>query len=575
MRRPRLRPSSTSPRSFLTACRLPLTCLRLPACLGFFLGCLGAWTVVANRALEESALPSRPARARLEVQAAPGLLPTPVTGRLLVILGPTNAAEPRHSLTATGLSSPPRLGRDVGPFDGRRAVVLDAESALFPQRDLSEVPAGIYRAQAVLMTNRDVWLHDAPGNLYSTPQLIRFDPARRQRHVLTLDQRIPEETLPPETNQLKFLKLRSEKLSAFWGRPMFLRAGIILPKGWENEPSRRYPLVIQIGGFGTRFNHVVDMMRAGSSFERTWNADDTPRFILLQLDGAGPLGDPYQVNSDNQGPYGDAVVQELLPYVEAAYRGLGQPHARFLTGGSTGGWVSLALQVFYPTVFGGCWSGFPDPTDFRALQLVNLYQETNAFVNTAGFERPCAREINGDTQFTMRHETQLENVLGLGDSYVFSGQQWGSWNATYSPRLPKGIPASIWDPLTGRIDSTVAADWKRYDLRLLLEQHWPLLGPQLKGKIHIWMGDADTYFLDTATRYFDEFLRGVQPPAEARIEFGPRQPHGWMPYKWRELLDQMQSAVDGNAPKSAASNYDYLRTRFMHGIACPHCRSGR
>ncbi len=544
-------------------------------------GWLAAWLVFfgslahANRALEPASEPSRPARARIEVRATPGLIESPAAGRLLVILAPSHSQEPRAELTTTGLRSPPRLGRDVTHFTGARPVVLDSDCALFPQRTLAEVPAGLYRAQAVLMTNRDLWLTDAPGNLVSTPKLIRFDPARRETHSLTLDRCLPSETLPPDTEHLRFLKLRSEKLSNFWGRPLFLRAGIILPQGWDSEPARRYPLIIQIGGFGTRFDTVSHLMREGGAFRNTWLADDTPRFVLLQLDGAGPLGDPYQVNSDNHGPYGDAIVQELLPYVEAAYRCVGQSHARLLTGGSTGGWVSVALQVFYPDVFGGCWSGFPDPVDFRALQLVNLYGDTNAFVNAAGFERPCAREIDGDTQFTMRHETQLENVLGLGDSYVFSGGQWGSWNATYSPRRLEGAPYPIWDPRTGAIDPEVAVEWKRYDLRHLLEQHWPLLAPQLRGKIRIWMGDADTYFLDTATRHLDEFLRTAQPPAEARIEFGPRQPHGWQPRPWSELLQEMQAAVDGNAPSSTTSTYDYWRTRFLHGIACPHCRSGR
>jgi len=386
---------------------------------------------------------------------------------------------------------------------------------------------------------------------------------------------LPDDVPPPDTEQVRFLKLRSERLSQFWGRPMYLRAGIVLPRGWAEEPSRRYPLLIHIGGFGTRYDHVLEWMQPNASFRRQWNADDAPRFILLQLDGAGPLGDPYQVNSDNHGPYGDALTEELLPYVEAAYRCVGQPHARVLMGGSTGGWVSLALQVFYPGMFGGCWSGFPDPPDFRALQLVNLYRDTNAFVNAAGFERPCAREINGDTQFTMRHETQLENVLGRGNQFVHSGGQWGAWNATFSPRGPDGQPRAIWDPRTGAIDATVAEAWKRYDLRLRLAQDWPRVGPLLRGKIRIWMGDADTYFLDSATRLFDDFLQAADPPADARIEFAPRQPHGWMPRSWTELLREMQSAVNAQAPHSSASYEEAFRHRFGSVLGCPHCRVTR
>ena len=300
-----------------------------------------------------------------------------------------------------------------------------------------------------------------------------------------------------------------------------------------------------------------------------------PRAVLLQLDGAGPLGDPYQVDSANHGPYGEALMEELIPYVEAAYRCIGRPHARFTTGGSTGGWVSLALQVFYPDQFGGCWSGYPDPTDFRAVQLVDLYSDANAFVNASGFERPCARTSSGDTEFSMRHETQEENVRGLGDSYTMSGGQWGSWNATYSPRGADGRPKPVWDARTGVIDRSVAEHWKKYDLRRVLERDWAKVGPQLRGKLHVWVGDADDYFLDGGVRRLDEFLKRADPAADARIEFAPQKRHGWQPRTFTETLREMQAAMEANAPKSASANTDYLRARFAHAADCPHCKGGR
>lgn len=533
---------------------------------------LPAW---ANPAVEFPARSTVPARVRFEVQAAKDTLAGPADGRLLVILGGAAEPEPRLSLGGAAPGADTVLGTDVRGFVAGKTAVLDHGSALFPQASLGEVPAGDYWVQAVLRRNPDLLLTDAPGNLFSTPMKVRVDPARRATVRLTLDQKVPDESLPAETEQVKFLKLRSESLSRFWGRPMFLRAGVILPRDWAAEPTRRYPLVIRIGGFGTRFTWVADAMEDATGFRQPWLAGDTPRFVLLQLDGAGPLGDPYQIDSANHGPWGTALVEELLPYVEAAYRCVGQPHARFTTGGSTGGWVALALQVLYPDVFGGCWSGYPDPVDFRALQLVNLYDDENAFVNLAGFERPCARTLEGDTEFTMRHETQLENVLGKGDSYAFSGGQWGSWNAAFSPRSADGRPTLIWHPRTGAIDDEVAGHWRHFDLRALLKDNWPVLAPKLRGKIHLWMGDADDYFLDGAARLLDDFLRSAEPPAEARLEFGPRQRHGWEPRSWTELLREMQAAVEANAPKSAAANLDYLRARFGHAVSCPHCKGGR
>ena len=188
------------------------------------------------------------------------------------------------------------------------------------------------------------------------------------------------------------------------------------------------------------------MMNPDTSFHRAWMDADNPQMIFVHLDGAGPLGDPYQIDSANHGPYGAAVTRELIPYVEEHFRGIGEGHARFLDGGSTGGWVALALQVFYPDYFNGAWSFCPDSVDFRSFQLVNIYDDDNAYINQHGFERPGARDVSGDVRYTMRHECQVENVLGRGDSWVLSGGQWGAWNATYGARGPDGRPVPLWDP---------------------------------------------------------------------------------------------------------------------------------
>lgn len=529
----------------------------------------------ANPALERAPSGTKESRLRFEVKVdRSGSLP-PLDGRLFVVLGSPSGAEPRLGLGATGLKGAAVVARDVAGWKGAEAVALDDRNALSPLRELSELPPGDYRIQAVLATNRDLLLPNAPGNWFSTPIAMHLDPQRRSVVSLTLNQRVPEEALPENTDLTRFVKFRSEVLSRFWGRPMFLRAGIVLPAGFDSEPTRRYPLVVEIGGYGTRYHVVQERLSASSPFRSQWTAADTKRFVLLQLDGAGPLGDPYQVDSANHGPYGTALVEELIPYVESIYRCLGQPHARFTTGGSTGGWVSMALQVFYPDYFGGCWSGYPDPLDFKAFQLVNLYDDPNAFVNGEGFERPSARALNGDTLFTMRHEMQVENVLGRGDSFTRSGAQWGAWNATFSPRAPDGSPMPIWDPRTGALNSAVAQHWKKYDLRQVMADHWEELGPKLRGKLHVWVGDADDYFLDGAVRRMDAFLRLAQPSAEARIEFGSQQRHGWRPRSYPEMLAEMQSAVETHAPKSAQAGMDYLRARFGHAANCPLCKGGR
>jgi len=494
---------------------------------------------------------------QFEVGIAPGLTKTTHSGRLLVVLGRGTGHEknwePRFTIGDTGLETSPVLGHDVSGFVVGTLRVLDESAAIFPIASLASLPSGDYMVQAVLADNPDLRGPNAPGNLYSAPRKIHLDPKAGGTVALMLTQQTPAEQLPPDTDYLRFVKLKSELLSRFYGRTIYLRAGIILPRDYAKETDRRYPLRVHIGGYGSRYSPVYGMMSNGSGFRKAWTADDAPRMLLLHLDGAGPLGDPYQVNSANHGPFGDAITQELIPYVEQKFRGIGKPTARVLDGGSTGGWVSLALQVFYPDFFNGTWSISPDPVDFRAYELVDIHKDTNAYTNRYDFERSSMREIGGETVFTMRHECQIENVLGAGDSYTLSGGQWGAWNATFSPRGADGRPVPLWNPKTGVIDKAVAEQWKRYDLRLYLETNWRALAPKLRGKIHIWVGDADNYYLNNAVHLLDSFLGKADPPYEGSIKYGALQGHTWIDLNERQMLDQMQAAVSGTTKSGGAS----------------------
>jgi hypothetical protein len=481
---------------------------------------------------------------RFEINVAPGFLAKPQNGRLFVVMSRNATGEPRTSIGDTGMDAPPVLARDVSSFAAGATAVIDEKAIAFPIEDLAHLPAGDYRVQAVFDSNIDLASVNAPGNLYSKVKRVHLDPARGETIKIDLTEQLPPDELPADTDYVKYVKLQSDLLTKFHGRPIHLRAGIILPRDFDKDPARRYPLRVQIGGYGTRYTIVQRMMATGSGFRRTWLADDTPRMVLLQLDGDGPFGDCYQVNSDNNGPYGDAVTQELIPYIEKQFRCLGEPSARVLTGGSTGGWVSLALQIFYPDFFNGTWSGYPDGVDFRAFQLVNIYQNDNAYVNRWGFERPSARALNGDVKFTIRHECQMENVLGAGDSWTMSGQQWGAWNAVYGPRGADGRPVPLWDAKTGKINHSVVEHWKKYDLRMTLQQNWKQLAPRLRGKLHLWVGEADDYFLNNAVHLLDAFLATAEPPYEGRITYGPGQGHGWTPISEAEMMKEMMAAVN-------------------------------
>jgi hypothetical protein len=459
---------------------------------------------------------------RFEVAISPTLVTSPPqSGRVLVAIGKGDG-EPRRTInrTDTSVANPvhPLLGTDMDGFTADKSAVLDGTSAIFPLIKLNDLPAGDYTVQAVFHTNRDIDLADAPGNLYSKPLHVKLDSSAGTVTKLELTELIPPETTPKDTDQIKYIKFPSKLLSDFHHRPMFYRAAVILPADFDKNPDKKYPLLVTIGGFGTRY-----------FFANPRQSD--PRFVTMLVDGAGPYGDPYQVNSDNSGPYGDALTQELIPFVEGKYRCIGEPRARFTNGGSTGGWVSLALQVFYPEFFNGCWSQAPDPVDFRCYELIDIYDDDNAYVNKFGFERPAKRTIDSDCAYTVRHECDIENVLGRGGKWWTSGRDWCCWNATFGPRGDDGLPKPLWDGATGKIDRSVTDHWKKYDLRMVLEDNWKTLGPKLKGKIHVWVGESDDYFLNNAVHRLKQSLSAqTDPPFDGSIQIEMRKRHeggGW------------------------------------------------
>jgi hypothetical protein len=476
----------------------------------------------------------------------------PRTGRLLVILGKPGAGEPRLAIGETGKNASPILGGDAVDLMPGAVAALDDSSAIFPINNLNRLRPATYDVQALLHTNPDLNVVNAPGDLYSPVTPVRLDPAKGGTLILELSRAVPEEALPPDQELIKYIKIRSRILSDFHGRPIDLRAGVILPRGFARNGKCRYPVNVHIGGYGARFTDVGPMMDPDSAFYRTWMAADSPRMILIHLDGAGPFGDPYQLDSANHGPYGAAVTRELIPFIEEKFRGIGDGHARVVDGGSTGGWVALALQIFYPEFFNGAWAFCPDSVDFRSFQLLNIYDDDNAYINRHGFERPASRDVSGDVHFTMRHECQLENVLGRGNSWAFSGGQWGAWNATYGPRGADGQPVPLWDPITGAINQKAAAHWKKYDLRRILEENWTDLGPKLLGKLHIWVGEADDFFLNNAVHKLDAFLSQARPPYEGSIAYGPGQGHCWMGISRSAMTKQMAQRMAAPRPAAAA-----------------------
>ncbi len=484
-----------------------------------------ALVLLAAAAVAPGSAFAEESKLRFVVKIDPKLVPAkPQSGRLVVGL-----AKKGESPDVTTYKPPvlPMLGTDVDGFTADKSVVLDAASDHFPLNGLKELHVGEYAVEVAFLTNREINLPDAPGNLYCEARTVKLDPVEGTTVELTLN-RVRKEIVPKDTATHRYLSIPSKLLSEFHGRPVNYRVGVVLPEKFAREPNRKYAVLVDIGGFGTRYTDAAK------------TAPD-PRFIQIVPDGAGPSGDPYQVNSANNGPYGDALTREVIPFIEKTFRGIGTPASRFTTGISTGGWVSLALQIYYPEFFNGCWSQCPDSVTFERFELIDLYGEPNAFVNRFGNERPSTRTVDGDVISTVRHEVLLERVLGCGGKWELSGRDWASWNAVYGPRGADGLPVPIWNGRTGAIDRAVLEHWKKYDLKRVLESNWKTLGPKLSGgKIKIWVGESDDYFLNAAVhRLKAASAKWKDPPFDGRITIELRKTHVHGGWTRKDMLDEM------------------------------------
>lgn len=402
---------------------------------------------------------------------------------------------------------------------------------------LDSVPEGEYNVQVLWDQDTSESRINAPGNLYSLAQKVTFNMSGPLE--FTMDEVIPVRAL--ENHQLaREVSLKSELLSDWWDKPMYLKAAVLLPHKYDS--TKVYPIRYNVAGYGgryTRMNRLLDY----EDFMNWWDSEEAPQIINVYLDGEGPFGDSYQMDSENSGPYGESLIKELIPFIESNYRGTDDASTRFVDGCSTGGWVSLGLQLYYPDTFNGVFSYSPDAIEFENYQLINIYKDSNAFVNEFGYERPVMRSTLGEPMLALKDFIQYENVLGDSDSYLNSGGQFSAHTALYSPKGDNGLPKPLIDPETGAIDASVAEHWKKYDFKIHAQENWETLGPKLQGKIYVWMGDMDHFYLNMATRAFSDFLDETQnPKSDAVIEFTPMEGHCTQ-YSDRKVLLQIQERL--------------------------------
>ena len=507
---------------------------------------------------------------RFEISFSESLSTESFDGRILLMLSTNDSAEPRFQIN-DGHNTQLIFGIDVEELKPGEASLIDASVFGYPLTSLSLVPEGDYYVQALLhkyetfnlSTGHLVKLpmdqgegqhwNRSPKNFFSIPQLIHFNPASGDVFEVIMNNEIPPIPEPEDTKYIKHIKIESKLLTEFWGRPMYLGAHVLVPEGFDEHPEARYPLMVfhghypsDFGGFRTeppdpdlepdyseRFKlegYNIIQQKEAYDFYQKWISKDFPRFLAIEIQHQNPYyDDSYAVNSENLGPYGDAITYELIPAIEEQFRGIGEGWARFLYGGSTGGWEALAVQVKYPKEYNGCFAACPDPIDFRAYVTVNIYEDKNAYYYPSVFKkmaRPAHRDYLGHVNATVESMNHRELVLG---SKSRSGDQFDIWEAVYSPQGSDGYPQRIWDKMTGEINPEVAEFWKEnYDLRYILERDWEKLGSDLQGKIHIYCGDMDNYYLNNAVYLMEEFLESTSNPYyEGEVDYGDRAEHCW------------------------------------------------
>jgi hypothetical protein len=485
---------------------------------------------------------------RLTVRLAPETGAAPRDGRLIVIVSKAPEGEPRFQV-GWGLGTQQIFGKDVDAWKPGGTVEMGPDTPGAPLHTLADLPPGSYNVQAVLNVYQTFHRADghtlklhadhgegqqwsrSPGNLYSKPQHLEVrDGAALQ---LDLTETIAPIDPPKDTAYIRHLRVQSKLLSDFWGSPIFLQATVLVPRDFDTSKAR-YPVAYLQSHFGGDFFSFRDTPGPGDGYQffQDWTSGRLPRMLLVVTSHATPYyDDSYGVNTANAGPYGDALTKELYPAVEKEFRGIGESWARVVFGGSTGGWMTLAQQIFYPDFFGGAWGFCPDPVDFHAFQSIDIYKDTNAYFDEGPFERfpkLLGRLPNDKILATMESFSRQEAVLGTRGR---SGGQMDAFHATFGPTDAEGYPAKLWNAQTGAIDPAVAKYWREhYDLTAYLQHDWDRLGTRLTGKIHVTMGTKDTFYLDAASHRLQDFLESTKLPGKGpyyggSFEFGNNKPH--------------------------------------------------
>jgi S-formylglutathione hydrolase FrmB len=475
----------------------------------------------------------------------------PVSGRLLLFVSP-GSGEKAVDMSMMAPTKVYIAAREISHLLPGETVDIDADDGAFPG-PLSQAAPGDYEAQVVLdVAHTYNYAGRQPGDLISDVVVLpAWNPQTQSSTTMTLTKTVPElpdplANMPDPQAALQRIDFTSPVLSKFWGRKICMQAWVLLPPGYNSHPKANYPTVYFTHGFGGS----MDEMRARFApvFYQRMKNGKMPEMIWVLLDESSPTGTHEFADGVNNGPWGTALTTELIPYLETHYRMDARVSGRFLQGHSSGGWATLWLQTTYPKIFGGTWSTSPDPSDFHAFSTIDLYAPgANMYRRADGTPQPIIR-MHGTVVATMEQMAHLETVLG---DY---GGQIGSFEWVFSPRGPDGRPLPMFNRATGAVDPKVIAYWgAHYDISQQIQSNWKTLAPDLRGKIHLYVGTEDTFYLNNAAHRLQALLDRLS--AQAQVAFIPGRTHfdlyrqGSDPYALFDQIAAQMYAIARPAPQ--------------------------
>ena len=429
----------------------------------------------------------------------------PLSGRLLIFM--TNETKPLEMI-APNYMNPEAVyisGTEIKNLIAGKTIEINADALAFP-RKFSDAAKGEYQIMALLDRDHSYTYNSVgAGDIVSAVTKVSMPSAET---TLTLSKVVPERK-PEIPANVKLVEFESPALSDFWGKPVKMEATVILPPGYDADKKQKFPTVYLIHGYGGTH---LGQIRGAAMLEKLMTEKKIPEMIYVGLNAHTTLGHHVFADSANNGPWGTALVNEFIPFLEERFRMDATPSGRFLNGHSSGGWSTLWVMITHPDFFGGTWSTAPDPVDFRNFTGPDLTKTPaqNMFKNAGNEEYNLVREA-GKNLMTIKQYAEQERVLG------YYGGQFASFEAVFGPKGADGQPMPLFDRETGTIDPIVAKAWEKYDITKYLQANWKTLAPKLKGKLHIIVGTADTFHLDEGVRTLETELKKLG--SDAKIEY--------------------------------------------------------